>query len=206
MKYNIRLTIKAIVRTEQLLAKPFTEIDYTNPEELEALLYCCVLACNPVLFTLEEFRIIAGNEKQLSAMLKEIEKANLVLGQFTQKGQTGTGGGEAAYIKELAGVLVMAGMDAHYVMDEMEISDIPVFLEAYEKKRREEMEASRLWTFLGVAPHIDTKKIRSARDLMMFPWEEAEAQQEAIEALTRDKEMAELFFAEGMNLFKQTKE
>ena len=56
-------------------------------------------------------------------------------------------------------------------MDEMDISDIPVFIEAYEKKKREEMEASRLWTFLSVAPHIDTKKIRSVEDFFLFPWE-----------------------------------
>lgn len=193
---------------EQMLAKPFTEIDYTNPDELVILLYCCVLTNNPVLFPFEEFKVVTENEKQLSAMLKEIEKANLVLGQFTQKNNTQKSntqgeGGEVQYIKDLAGMLVMAGMDAHYVMNEMEISDIPLFLEAYEKLRREEMEASRLWTFLSVAPHIDTKKIRSARDLMLFPWEVADAKRDAEEVLLRDRETAERFFKEGMNMFKK---
>ena len=170
MKYNIRLSIKAIIRAEQILSKPFTDIDYTNVEELTKLLYCTVLANNPVLFTYEEFQSIAENEKQFATMIKEIEKVNNVLEQFTQSGRSGSV--EAVegtqYIKDLVGMLILSGLDAHYVMD---ISDIPVFIEAYEKKKREEMEASRLWTFLSVVPHIDTKKIRSVEDFFLFPWE-----------------------------------
>lgn len=173
MKYNIRLSIKAIIRAEQILSKPFTDIDYTNVEELTKLLYCTVLANNPVLFTYEEFQVIAENEKQFATMIKEIEKVNNVLEQFTQSGKSGSVEAieGAQYIKDLAGMLILSGLDAHYVMDEMDISDIPVFIEAYEKKKREEMEASRLWTFLSVAPHIDTKKIRSVEDFFLFPWE-----------------------------------
>lgn len=205
VKYNIRLSIKAIIRAEMIMSKPFTEIDYTDIDDLMKLLYCTVLANNSILFTFEEFKVIAGNEKQLVAMLKEIEKANLVMGQFTKpSGNDAEGGsGESQYTKDLIGMLIMAGVDANFAMNEMEISDIPVFLEAYEKKRREEMEASRLWTFLNVAPHIDTKKIKSAKDLMLFPWEEEETRKLAEEALTRDREMAEHFFKEGMNMFRQ---
>ena len=46
MRYNIRLTIKAIIRAEQMLGKPFTDFDYTDREELTRLLYCSVLANN----------------------------------------------------------------------------------------------------------------------------------------------------------------
>lgn len=204
MKYNIRLSIKAIIRTEQILSKPFTDIDYTNVEELTKLLYCTVLTNNPVLFTFEEFQAIAENEKQFAAMIKEIEKVNKVLEQFTQSDKSGSGetSGEPQYLKDIAGMLIMSGLDANYVMNDMEISDIPVFVEAYEKKKREEMEASRLWTFLSIVPHIDTKKVRNPRDLMMFPWEEEEAQQEAEAAMLRDKEAAERFFNGEFNPLK----
>lgn len=204
MKYNIRLSIKSIIRAEQILSKPFTDIDYTNVEELTKLLYCTVLSNNPVLFTFEEFQAIAENEKQLSAMIKEIEKANLVLKQFSRgtTAQNVENAGESPYIKELVGLLVMSGLDAHYVMNEMEISDIPIFVEAYEKKKREEMEASRLWTFLSIIPHIDTKKVKSPKDLMMFPWEEEEAQKAAEATLLRDKEIAERFFSGEFNPIK----
>lgn len=205
MKYNIRLSIKAIIRAEQILSKPFTDIDYTNIEELTKLLYCTVLSNNPVLFTFKEFQAITENEKQLSAMIKEIEKANLVLEQFSRvtMAQNVETTGESPYIKDLVGMLVMSGLDAHYVMNEMEISDIPIFIEAYEKKKREEMEASRLWTFLSIIPHIDTKKVKLPKDLMMFPWEEEEVQKVAEETLLRDKEIAEKFFSGEFNPLKK---
>lgn len=180
MKYNIRLSIKAIIRAEQILSKPFTDIDYSNIDELTKLLYCLVLVNNNVVFTLQEFQAITESEKQFSAMIKEIEKANIVLAQFSHPTENTLGSVDGShYLKELAGMLIMSGLDAGYVMNEMEISDIPVFVEAYEKKKREEMEAQRLWTFLSAAPHIDTKKIRTAEDFFAFPWEQAERRRKA---------------------------
>lgn len=181
--------------------KPFSNIDYGNPDELMKLLYCIVLSNNSIPFTFEEFTLIAENEKQLGVMLKELEKVNKVLEQFTKPSEAGENGAEPQYLKDVAGVLIMSGMNAHYVMEEMEISDIPSFIEAYEKKKREEMEASRLWTFLSIAPHIDTSKVSSPKDLMSFPWEEEEARKIAKESLINDLEMAERFFQEGKKLF-----
>lgn len=204
VRYNIRLTMKAIIRTEQMLSKPFVNIDYTNQDELLKLLYCCILANNPITFTYEEFQAISENETQLSSMLKEIEKANFVLAQFSGQREKAenAGTGDAQYIKDLAGTLIMSGIDAGYVMNEMELSDMPVYIEAYEKRKREEMEASRLWTFLTIAPHIDTSKVKSAKDLMLFPWEEDETKKKAEEALIKDTELAERFFKGEFNPFK----
>lgn len=204
MKYNIRLSIKAIIRAEQMLSKPFTEIDYTNVEELTKLLYCTVLSNNPVLFSFEEFQAIAENEKQFVAMIKEIEKVNSVLEQFTQSNKSASGNdlAEPQYIKDLAGMLIVSGLDAHYIMEEMEISDIPVLIEAYEKKRREEMEASRLWTFLTIAPHIDTKVIKSVKDLILFPWEAEEEREKAEQAIKDNMDLADKFFSGEYNPLK----
>ena len=83
MRYNIRLTIKAIIRAEQMLGKPFTDFDYTDREELTRLLYCSVLANNKERMAYGTFLEVAGNEKQLSAMLSEMELENVLLVQFT---------------------------------------------------------------------------------------------------------------------------
>lgn len=203
MRYNLKLTIKAIIKAEQILLKPFTDIDYSNHDDLLKLLYCAVIVNNQSVFTFEEFCLITENEKQLSSMLKELEKTNLVLSQFVNPAKDNIEGesGESRYIKDLAGLLIMEGLDASYAMNDMEISDIPIFIKAYENKKREEMEARRLWTFLAVAPHIDTKKIKSPVDLYPFPWEEEERRQEAKMAILKDKEMLEKFFNEGVNMF-----
>lgn len=205
MKYNIRLTIKAIIRVEQMLGKPFPLLDYSNMEEVLKLLYCIILAGSPEVFTFESFCEIAEHERQLGAMLKELEKYNRMLDQFTDAslvGKTDEGEHQVRSMKEVAGMLIMAGIDPHYVMNEMELSDIPVLAEALDRKKREDMEASRLWTFLSVAPHIDTKKVRRAEDYFPFPWEIERQKREAAEAIVRDREMAEHFFKEGTNIFK----
>lgn len=204
VKYNISLSIKAIVKAEQILSKPFTDIDYTDVDELTKLLYCTVLANNSVSFTFEEFQLITENEKQFAAMIKEIERTNKVMEQFTKSDKSGSGSieGEPQYMKDVAGTLIMSGLDAHYVMNEMEISDIPIFIEAYEKKKRDDMEASRLWTFLSIVPHIDIKKVKFPKDLMMFPWEEEDALKAAEEALLRDQDAAEKFFSGEFNPLK----
>lgn len=205
MKYNIRLTIKAIIRVEQMLGKPFPLLDYSNTEEVLKLLYCIVLAGSQEVFTFESFCEIAEHEKQLGAMLKELEKYNRMLDQFTDASlaeKTDEGEHQVRSMKELAGMLIMAGIDPHYVMNEMELSDIPVLVKALERKKREDMEASRFWTFLTVAPHIDTKKVRGAEAYFPFPWEIEKQKKEAAEAIIRDQEMAEHFFKEGTNIFK----
>ena len=44
--------------------------------------------------------------------------------------------------------------------------------EKYEEKKKEDMEASRLWTYLTMCAHMDSKKIKGPRDIMKFPWED----------------------------------
>ena len=168
------------------------------------LMYCAVLANNDVVFTFEDFLEIAENRKLFSDMVCEIEKYNKVLAQFVEEKRSATGqpDGLPAYIQDLAGVLITSGLDARYVMDEMELSDIPVFAKALEKDKRERMEAARLWTFLSVAPHIDTNRVRTPEDYYPFPWEIERQRKEAEEVIARDQEAAERFFQEGMNIFK----
>lgn len=183
MKYNIKLSIKAIIRAEQMLLKPFTEIDYTNIDDLTKLLYCAVLVNNRVLLTFEEFQNIAENEKQFASMIKELEKANKVLEQFARSDEQGSGGIQDApqYIKDLAGMLIMSGLDAHFVLDEMEISDIPVFIEAYEKRNVKIWRPPGFGLFCLSPPPYRYKKIRSVEDFFLFPWE-VEAKKKKAEA------------------------
>lgn len=204
MKYNIKFTLKAVMRAEQLLEKPFSQIDYSCSGEVMKLLYCAVLANNDAVFTFEEFCSLAENEKQLDVMIKEMEKYGRVMNQFADLSADHDKGDAPAgpYMKDLATMLVFAGMDAHYVMNEMEIYDIQVWAEALDKKKREEMEASRMWTFLSVVPHINTGKIRSPEDFFPFPWEIERQKKEAENAIREGEEMAKRFFKEGMNIFK----
>ena len=33
------------------------------------------------------------------------------------------------------------------------------------------MEEQRLWTFISILPHVDSKKLKTPADLYPFPWE-----------------------------------
>ena len=76
----------------------------------------------------------------------------------------------------------------------MELCDLPLYLEAYERERKEEMEGSRMWTYFTMLPHIDSRKMKNgARDLIIFPWEEEEMRKEAERAIREDAARFEEF-------------
>ena len=196
MKYNIKLTIKAIIRTEQLIGKPFSEIDYQNEHEVYSLLYCTILVNNNLLITFEEFKEIAGNKKQFSTMIKELESINKIISQFqTEKETPNTESGEKEpqYLRNIAAALIANGINASFVMNEMEIPDIHYFAKAIEQNKKEEMEAGRLWTYLSILPHVDTKKMKSAQDLMLFPWEKENYRKKAEKEMTEMEDMLHKF-------------
>lgn len=201
---KIGLTIKSIVRWEQLRKKSFSLMDYSDREDVDSLLYTTTI-CNSegVMYTLDVFRKTLSNEKLVREMVSKLEREIAVLSQF-QKKQESPGKGSNEGIPEMIGsivsTLVMSGLDAYYAFNEMELCDLPLYIEAYEKKRKEDMESARMWTYLTILPHIDARKMENgAKDLITFPWEEAEKQAEK-EIKETEIERFELFMQKGKAL------
>ncbi len=71
----------------------------------------------------------------------------------------------------VAQLIIEGGMNPDYVHYQMGLWELPLYLKALERKRSETMERERLWCYLGLAPHIDHKKIKSPRDLLPLPHE-----------------------------------
>lgn len=207
-KMNIRLTMRTLIRWEQLRAKSFSLMDYSSDEDMEALLYCSVLCCNPgVLYTLEEFRHIMQNDKLVRQMAQALVRESTVMGQFRQESVEKDGvadcEGTSGFIKDIISTLIMAGINIGFVMDEMQMCDIPLLITAYENKRKEQMESDRLWTYLNILPHVDGKKLPSAREMYPFPWEQKEMEEAAAKSIQEDANKLEAFFEQGKNLIKQ---
>lgn len=208
-KMTVRLTMRALIRWEQLRAKSFSLMNYSGEEDMEALLYCSMLSCNPgTLYTLEEFKHTMQNEKLVKQMAQALARESTVMGQFRQESGTVQEAGqepdgEPGFIKDIISTLIMSGLDATYVMDGMELCDLPLFISAYENKRKEQMESDRLWTYLSILPHVDGKKLPSARELYPFPWEIEEMKAQADKAIQEDSEKLEMFFEQGKNLINQ---
>lgn len=208
IRFNAKLTVGAVVKTEQLLNKPFGQIDYTNEDDLKSLLYCMVFTNNDITFSYGEFLNLMANERLLKEVLAEFEKESKILAQFRQTDVNRDGvanrDGIPERISDIISTLIMSGLDAHYVMGEMDLCDLPMFITAYERKRKEQMESDRLWTYLGMLPHIDVKKLtHGARDIYPFPWELVEMKAEADRAIQTDSEKLEMFLEQGKNLINQ---
>lgn len=203
MKYNIKLTIKSIIRTEQMLGKPFNDIDYGNESEVLTLFYCSALSNNPERFTFDEFKQIASNDRQYRNIISEFEKESKIAAQFSDKspdaGIPVSENKSKQYISDLAGVLIMSGVSAEYVLNEMELNDLSFLIKAYDAKRKEEMEQQRMWTFYYILPHVDPKKIKSPTDIHIFPWEKEERQKEAERIIQENKDEFLKFMSGGFN-------
>ena len=194
---KIGLTIKAIIRWEQFRKKPFPLMDYANQEDVEVLLYTTTI-CNSLgeMFTFEMFRQTLSNNKITREMVMALKRETAVLAQFQEQRQTegDADTGSQSYIKDIVSTLIMAGLDANYALNKMELCDLPMYIASHEQQKKENMESSRLWTFFTMLPHIDAKKMKNgARDLITFPWEEAEVKREAERAINKDSERFEKF-------------
>lgn len=202
---KIGLTIKAIIRWEQLRKKSFSLMDYTDKEDVDALLYTTTICNNENrTYTFNTFRQTLSNKKLVREMVLRLERETAVLSQF-QKKQEEAVSNNAKENPELIGsivsTLIMAGLDAHYAFNEMELCDLPLYVEAYEKKRREDMESARMWTYLTILPHIDVSKMKNgAKELITFPWEEEKEVEKEITEV--EIERLEEFMKLGKNIFK----
>lgn len=201
------LTIKSVIRWEQLREKPFLLMDYSDKEDVEALLYTTTVCGNGgKAYTFDVFRQSLANEKVARELLQALERDISIVVQFQKKlSEAAMEGGkrEPGRICDTVSSLVMAGLDAHYALNEMELCDLPLYVEAYNRKRREEMEENRIWTYYSMLPHIDASKLRNgARDIIVFPWDEDSALEEAQRALREDVEKFEKFMEKGKDFIK----
>lgn len=174
---NIKLNIKSIIRFEQFTNKSFNEFDYTNTDDVTKLLYCVVLINNPESFTYDEFLELIKSKKISKEITDKFNKEIKLIELFTSKEvkqETIVEPSEKVtiYIKDIVALLIVsAGIDANFIMYEMNINDISLYMNAYNNKVKEQMESSRLWTYLSILPHIDSSKINSPSKFYSFPWE-----------------------------------
>ena len=180
-------------------------MDYSDKEDVNALLYTSTIVAKGEVYTFDVFKKTLSNRKLVREMVLSLENRMSVLAQFQNK-RAGTDkiNSTPGMIGNIVSTLIMSGLDATYALEEMELCDLPMYIEAYERKRKEEMEASRLWTFFTMLPHIDSKKMKNgAMDLITFPWEEVEAAREAERAINEDIDRFEQFMKEGKKLINK---
>jgi len=197
---NIKLNIKSIIRFEQFTNKPFNNFDYTNTDDVLKLLYCVVLTNNPDSFTYDEFLELSKSKKISKEITDKFNKEIKLIELFASKEvkeETTEEPSEKVtiFIKDIVALLIVnAGIDASFIMNDMSVNDIPLYMNAYNNKVKEQMESSRLWTYLSILPHIDSSKINSPSKFYSFPWEvEAQEIQEKADLKNIATELPDIF-------------
>ena len=193
---TIILTIRNIIKWEQLNNKPFSSMDYNDENDIISLFYVCTMS-DEVGITLHAFKENLTDEV-IMTMVKSFEKQILIDAQFqitsdkVEKDKTT----DPVYIKDIVPILIMNGLDVNFALDEMALYDLPIYLKAYDQKTRHTLESSRLWSFIQVMPHL-SQNVKSPKDLYPFPWE---LEDEVIteEEKRESKEVFSSFFNKGL--------
>jgi hypothetical protein len=189
----MKITLKNIIRWEQITGKSFFDMDYSNEEDIQYLLY----VCDNSDVTFDVFKEVFKNKKVVRGMIKDISKYLTVSSQFMPKSEDSKGGGDnKGCMKDIISFLIVSGIDPHFVMEEMEIQDLPLLAKSLETKRRTELEDKRTFTFLTMLPHMDTSKLKNGvEDILSFPWDNEEEEKTEV--------MSEEEFEKIMNQYKK---
>ena len=99
---------------------------YSDKDDIDALLYTTTICNNEdVIYTFDVFRGTLSNEKLVQEMILKLERETSVLSQFQreqEKQDIVNSNSLPEMISGIVSVLIISGLDAHYVLNEMEIS------------------------------------------------------------------------------------
>lgn len=207
-KYNVRPSIRAIMLYENMTGHSFMDIE-SHQEDIVPLVYCCLFAHkeNNFNYTYED----AVNKilpPIINSLVDDFQNTMIIESQFRgrieqqniENNKTIDSSIEASpsasnhmFLTNIIPVLVKeCGLDINYILDDMNYSEIDMYINYSIQKKRDEMEESRFWTFLTVLPHINTKKIKEPKDLIEFTWEKTKKQKKAQASLTDENVLNKL--------------
>lgn len=180
MTHEYKICLETFIRWEQLTGRSFQLMNYEDEGDLYKLLYCAYWVATGCEHSFEVFqKTVQQSPKFFNRAIKALTRYNTLASQFAsmtpavqiadsseKESQTPPFMGDIA-----ARLIVMGGMDARYVMREMTVEDMLMFVRALDDKQRQEAESQRLWTYLSMLPHVDGKKLNTPQKLLMFPWE-----------------------------------
>jgi len=179
-----------------LTGKSFSDFDNSNEDDVIALLYCIQLPKE----TFEIYKRTAKvAQKALVNEIKKISDEMVIINQFStvklEESDTVTESDTKNHemVSNIATALIYGGLNAHFVMEELEIADLPIFIKGLEDKRKEELENSRLWTFFNVLPHVG-KGFEKPQDLIRFAWEKETEKKEADKNIKDNTDILSAFF------------
>nr|DAR88708.1 MAG TPA: hypothetical protein [Caudoviricetes sp.] len=178
-----KLTLRAVLLFEKLTARSFSSLSILDEEDAVTLLYC-LQRCEEggSVLPLDVWKQVLESESVKSGLYARLERtleAMIPLSFTSSEGATSAeveDNGDAPDFTSIAGMLVVdGGLSPSYVMDTMELWEIPAFLDALDRKKKEHLEHQRLFTWMTMMPHLSSDSVGSPEELLPFPWEQAES-------------------------------
>ena len=213
MAQEYKICLETFIRWEQLTGRSFQSMNFDDEGDLHRLLYCAYWVGTGCDSTFEIFtKTLSVNPRYYTRAMKELTRYNTLAAQFASlapsvQAETEAEQGDSQFMSDVAARLVIVGgMDARYVMREMSVEDMLLFVKALDDKQRQEMESQRLWTYLAMLPHVDGKKLDSPQKLMMFPWEVEKHKQEVKRVTDEARAEFEAFMRGGIPSAPKEKE
>lgn len=176
-----KLTLRAVLLFEKLTARSFSSLSILDEEDAVTLLYC-LQRCEEggSVLPLDVWKQVLESEAVKGELYARLERTleamiPLSLPEGTSPTEE-TDEDTSPDFTSIAGMLVVeGGLSPSYVMDTMELWELPAFLDALDRKKREALEHQRLFTWMTMMPHLSSDSVGSPEELLPFPWEQAES-------------------------------
>ncbi len=195
----MKITLKNIIRYEQLTGKSFNEFSM-EIDDLISLLYAIE---NPDIDYNLFKESVSSSKKALIKRGNEINRYLELSSQYYQKNisedkietRVNT---QKQKVGDVAIFLIYSGLDAHFVLNEMELQDIPLFYNGAIEKTKAKLENERRWTYLGILPHLSSPI--TEQQLVTFSWEEEEVKKQSEGSIKRDEKRFNEFMNNGKKI------
>lgn len=173
------ITVRDLLRYERLLGRSI----FADEPDGATLIYCTTPEAY-TRYTLDEWsRTTLGASAFMAREAKELARELSVLQQYSQQptansqeltdSQPTANSQQPRTLTDVVTELLTEGVvPADYLLERAELWELTIYIDATQRKRQQRLERQRLWSYMGLLPHIDSKKIKRPEDLIPFAWDE----------------------------------
>lgn len=166
------ITVRDLLRYERLLGRSI----FADEPDGATLIYCTTPEAY-TRYTLEEWsRTTLGASAFMAKEAQELARELASLQQYSQEltnsQPTANSQQPRALTDVVTELLTESVVPADYLLERAELWELTIYIEATQRKRQQRLERERLWSYMGLLPHIDSKKIKRPEDLIPFAWDE----------------------------------
>lgn len=166
------ITVRDLLRYERLLGRSI----FDDEPDGATLIYCTTPEAY-TRYTLEEWsRTTLGASAFMAREARELARELASLQQYSRVEARDEERDEEADVRTLTDVvtelLTESVVPADYLLERAELWELTIYIDATQRKRQQRLERERLWSYMGLLPHIDSKQIKRPEDLIPFSWDD----------------------------------